>query len=150
MAKRNIYVHDEMQELWDKAIELVGEVSLSEILTSHIEQLIEAQEMVTDKFEKVELLVGEWNAERIVTFQGRAVGWSADGYQVTYLTPKGKLVIYRGDDLEGPYDADYFIFNTVGEAAKEIDSYGELAFDKEMLKHVGEELGDPFIEILDG
>ncbi len=148
MGKRVIYVHDEHQEIWDKAVELAGEVNVSALLSSTLEQLIKNLEYVNtySEFENVVLRYGEWNAEKTISFQGYELTRTLCGNQIAYLTSKGKFLIFVDDEEEF---LTYHIYHSLAEAAGEKDKYGEPLFDKELLYGISEELDIEYIEELD-
>ena len=148
MVKRTIYVHEEHQEIWDKALELVGDVSLASLIASTLQQLIKSLDFegVENGFEHVVLEVGEWNAEKKISFQGYLIACTPYGRQKAYLTPKGKILIYSDNELDG---STYQVYNKLAEAANEVNSFGDLLYDKELLYHIGVEIGEDYIEKLD-
>ncbi len=148
MGIRVIYVHDEHQEIWDKAIELADEVNVSALLTSTLEQLIKNLEFVNTygKFENVVLQYGQWGEERFISFQGYEIARKLCGNQIAYLTSKGKILIFvdSEEDL-----STYYVYHSLAEAAGVKDKYGEPLFNKELLYDMSETLDIEYIEELD-
>ncbi len=148
MGTRVIYVHNEHQEIWDKAIELAGEVSVSSLLTSTLQQLIRNLERVTsyERFKNVVLRYGEGDEGSAISFQGFEITRTPCDNQIAYLTSKGKFLVYVDSE---DYLSTYYIYHSLAEMANEKDVFGRPVIKKELIHSISEEMDIEYIEELD-
>ncbi|MCL6612976.1 MAG: hypothetical protein K6T66_15705 [Peptococcaceae bacterium] len=160
MGRKNIYVRDEDEVIWQKAEQLAGKgaaESLSKMITDalkkEVERLEALQEVQKDGFERILLEYFDKNANRDVkkAFNGKWLVFEEHdeatdaGVLVSVaLTQKGQLLYFwvwesSGD---GGYDI-YEDFEAMKNRAEE-DNIGH-----NIISAVADELGEDYVEFLD-
>jgi hypothetical protein len=138
MPARTIYVREEDEEIWRRAEELArnGPDSLSAIVTAALRLYVLSKEdrygLVTVRTNQDEN--GTPTPVRVVQFAGMAVASEnrIPGTTV-YLTPKGNLVFWTAEHVDGSTAGALRVFRSIQEAQLATDRDGKPLYTPELL-----------------
>lgn len=147
MPQKNIYIREADKDVWDKAEELAGSASFSQLITDLLRDHVEQQKHKRIEFE----FEDDTGRKRKRAFKGHWVidfnddvhpeGWDYQYRVVAAITARGGIFI-------GNYERGYHYLN--GYEIYEALDAAELADEPpEVLAAVAAELGEDFVEMLD-
>ncbi|OQA07953.1 MAG: hypothetical protein BWY65_01684 [Firmicutes bacterium ADurb.Bin373] len=161
--RKNIYIRDEDQELFDKA-EALGGDNFSAMIAEAVRRFVEVEEAKTAGMAEIELEVGVYYSgtsaddTKKIRFIGKKIADAKALYGSTssrddrgteytlYLTKKGKILLHRedwsrwqGDDSE----ASYQVYDSLTEFSASANVPGEL------VQEAGRAMGGDTAEYLD-
>ena len=153
MPRKNIYVRDEDQDVWERAEKLADGDSISAIVTEALRQFVlhREQSSGTGLYERQELEIASVDqrlnaidGERKIAFQGRLLV-SDDLYDV-YETAKHQLLFYWVDSGYGFYK----VYPSISSASADTDPRtGKKRYSGELMTDIADELEQEWIEELD-
>ncbi len=167
MPKVTLYLPDEENDLLEEAKRVLGaEASLSGLFRESLRRIVAEFKAAKEGFQRVELplfnalttdggVVYSVIEMRPIAFTGKLLfreddaehGW----YKEVYRTARGKLLFYFGSDRHQDDGASYEIYESLDKAAQAMspDDPTEERFDRELLRHVSEALGEPWVQEID-
>jgi predicted CopG family antitoxin len=160
MPQKNIYIRDADKDVWEKAEELAGRASFSQLITDllrdHVEQHKRKQEALSMEMKTIEFEIENKDTGRISkkSFKGRWVidtdaplepsgpQYMAGHAYVAAITAKGQIFLGHFKPRDSDHLEDYTVYNSIQFA--EVDGW-----PSELLAAVADELGEDFVEELD-
>jgi predicted CopG family antitoxin len=158
MPQKNIYIREADKDVWDKAEELAGSASFSQLITDllrdHVAQQKRKQEALSMHAQTIEFEVenkdtgriskksfkGWWVVDTNQRLEASGPQYMAGTAYVAAITAKGKILLGHFSPNNGDHLESYTVYDSIEDAVE---------WPSELLAAVAGEIGEDFVEELD-